>query len=234
MDGERTAERAPIVAMLPVGTAKREQQPSFYALAQHFAVLCAQLIRDNPPKGAPIWDVVAATVATTRELAATRRGHAGVPCTTPGCTKGTCGPCEERDRLEARVASLEFQREAVGETWAPLRCHGALDENNRPICDGPDVQHVRVTTLSGETFEASYCAECRVEAEHKLGHTVESAPPAQKVGRRVRWRRVWDGAELSGMIVSDYPEHRSVGVRVDGTHQIKGVHLSNVVEWGSL
>lgn len=68
------------------------------------------------------------------------------------------------------LACLEGEQH-VGERAVP-RCYGSEDADGSPTCDGPDVQHVRVRTPENDIFRTQWCAECRIEAQHKLGYEV--------------------------------------------------------------
>ena len=46
----------------------------------------------------------------------------------------------------------------------PILCDGMQDENNQPICEGPDVARYKVVLPGGKTFECNYCEVCANEA----------------------------------------------------------------------
>jgi hypothetical protein len=44
------------------------------------------------------------------------------------------------------------------------KCRGSQDEHGNPLCEGPDVQKVRVEGWAGhEPFETDWCSECRAD-----------------------------------------------------------------------
>jgi hypothetical protein len=47
---------------------------------------------------------------------------------------------------------------------ASIRCYGEQGAHGEPLCDGPDVRHVRVQVVDGSRFDTAWCSDCRADA----------------------------------------------------------------------
>jgi hypothetical protein len=66
-----------------------------------------------------------------------------------------------------------------------LRCYGQQDAHQAPICDGPDVRHVRVDVVDGSPFTTNWCADCRADATADGMMVVSDVTPVSEYAARL-------------------------------------------------
>jgi hypothetical protein len=66
------------------------------------------------------------------------------------------------------------------DTSAQPACDGAMDSEDNPICNGPDVQCCHVESPNGTPFIANWCSECRELAIHDGMKILKQHPINQK------------------------------------------------------
>jgi hypothetical protein len=70
----------------------------------------------------------------------------------------------ERASALHRASGKSMQSESPAQALTAIRCYGQQDAHKLPICDGPDVRHVRVQVVDGSRFNTAWCSDCRADA----------------------------------------------------------------------
>lgn len=93
----------------------------------------------------------------------------------------------ERGSALRRASGESMQPQAPTQARTAIRCYGQQDEHKLPICDGPDVRHVRVHVVDGSRFDTAWCEDCRADATADGTMVIaEEAPMSEYFARLMR------------------------------------------------
>src|SRR4051812_39484672 len=87
-----------------------------------------------------------------------------------------------------------------------IRCYGSQDERGAPICDGPDVRHVRVQPLDGPVFHTNWCADCRADATVDGTMIVADVLPSVTYAQRLERAIAALGSPNAELVLAPYRE----------------------------